>query len=109
MNTRNAKYNEFGTIDCEIEHPKFGWIPFTASSDDPDDGGRKIHADLMLGTILPYTPKVPTQAETQAKLEFTKQQRIEFIKNKKLEQLLATQITAINNATNETEILTIDI
>ena len=28
---RNATFNAVGTIDCEINHPKFGWIPFTAT------------------------------------------------------------------------------
>ena len=34
MNYRNAVYNQFGTIDCEIEHPEHGWIPTTLSPDD---------------------------------------------------------------------------
>ena len=35
MKTRNRKYNIHGTIDCEIEHPIHGWIPFTADPADP--------------------------------------------------------------------------
>ncbi|QEM80210.1 DUF4376 domain-containing protein [Halomonas binhaiensis] len=34
MEYRNPRYNESGTIDCEIHHPSFGWIPFTASPND---------------------------------------------------------------------------
>lgn len=37
MKYRNAEYNANGTIDAEIEHPKFGWIPCTLSRDDPDN------------------------------------------------------------------------
>lgn len=34
MEWRNAKYDAAGTITCEINHPLFGWIPFTANPDD---------------------------------------------------------------------------
>jgi hypothetical protein len=36
MNWRNPKHNVAGTIDCEIQHPVFGWIPFTANRDDTE-------------------------------------------------------------------------
>ena len=39
MNYRNAKYTESGTIDCEIEHPYYGWIPTSLSSDDSETAG----------------------------------------------------------------------
>jgi hypothetical protein len=42
MDIRNAKYNAFGTIDCEIEHPVFSWIPFTANPDDVDPIGADV-------------------------------------------------------------------
>ena len=31
-------------IDCEILHPVFGWVPFTADADDVDAHGRVIYA-----------------------------------------------------------------
>lgn len=34
MNYRNAKRNENNSIDCEINHPIYGWVPFTC---DPRD------------------------------------------------------------------------
>jgi len=39
MNIRNAKYkNEEKTIvDVEIEHPKYGWIPYTFKDDEIDE------------------------------------------------------------------------
>lgn len=43
---RSAKYDEAGTITCEINHPVFGWIPFTASSTDVEEHGRLIFAYL---------------------------------------------------------------
>lgn len=39
---QNPVLNEDGTIDCEINHTKLGWIPFTASPDDPEESGREI-------------------------------------------------------------------
>ena len=46
MDVRNPKRNENGTIDCEINHPLYGWIPFTASPDDVEQHGRDIFAEL---------------------------------------------------------------
>lgn len=34
-NYRNPQFTESGCIDCEVEHPQFGWIPATLSPDDP--------------------------------------------------------------------------
>ena len=42
MNYRNAKYNTFGTIDCEIEHPVHGWIPFTSDPNDVEPLGAEV-------------------------------------------------------------------
>ena len=65
MEIRNPSYNAFGTIDCEINHPKLGWIPFTASATDSEELGRQIHADILAGKageIAPYVapPPLPT-------------------------------------------------
>lgn len=43
MEIRNAKYNQFGGIDCEIEHPVFGWIPFTANQYDSEELGAIVY------------------------------------------------------------------
>jgi len=42
MDIRNAKYNAFGTIDCEVDHPVYGWIPFTADPDDVEPLGAEV-------------------------------------------------------------------
>jgi len=55
MNFRNAKYNEFGTIDCEVEHPKYGWIPFTASPHDTVQQGVDIFEQAK-NVAEAYTP-----------------------------------------------------
>ncbi len=33
MQIRNPIYTSFGGIDCEINHPVYGWIPYTAEID----------------------------------------------------------------------------
>ncbi len=40
MDIRNPRYNADETIDCEINHPQYGWIPFTAHPQDPE--GKEI-------------------------------------------------------------------
>lgn len=54
MELRNAKYNQYGTIDCEIDHPVFGWIPFTASPNDSEEIGRTIYATALEGDVEEY-------------------------------------------------------
>jgi hypothetical protein len=51
MNYRNAKFClDQVRIDCEIDHPEYGWIPFTC---DPDDTGAQFDVkelyDRMIG------------------------------------------------------------
>lgn len=52
---RNAKYDASGTITCEMNHPVFGWVPFTASATDVEEHGRLIFAYLAEQTdIAPH-------------------------------------------------------
>lgn len=65
-NIRNIQNNSFGTIDCEIEHPDYGWIPFTASPDDVEAFGKELHASILAGDhgpIAPYSEPVLTTEE----------------------------------------------
>lgn len=39
---RNVAPLEDGRFDCEIFHPEFGWIPFTADQNDVELHGRQI-------------------------------------------------------------------
>lgn len=36
MNYRNAQYISATVIDCEINHPNYGWIPYTLDPSDTD-------------------------------------------------------------------------
>lgn len=61
---RNAHFIHNGWIDCEINHPTYGWIPFTCN---PDDKGAqfdtKVFFDGMVanGDVAPYIP--PSEEE----------------------------------------------
>jgi hypothetical protein len=74
MEYRNARYIDGkGRIDCEINHPSHGWIPFTASPDDVEPLGRELFSKLK-GFAAPYVappppppPPPPTQAEQEDK------------------------------------------
>lgn len=65
MEWRNAKQiNEFGWLDCEINHPEFGWIPYTL---DPNDRDMTIDNAVLLRAIgknfEAYVPPPPPTAE----------------------------------------------
>ena len=53
---RNPTYNAVGSIDCEINHSQLGWIPFTASPDDPEQHGRDVYTEAIQGEVAPYVP-----------------------------------------------------
>lgn len=71
INYRAARYVEGGRIDCEIEHPQYGWIPFTAA---PGDTSSSIDVEDLIkrmitrGDIAPFTPVVPSIESTMADL-----------------------------------------
>lgn len=44
MDIRNVTRLADGRFDCEINHPAFGWLPFTASVTDPEQMGRDVFA-----------------------------------------------------------------
>lgn len=59
MPLKNPRFNADGSIDCEIEHPQYGWVPFTARADDVEAHGRAIHAAAILMVPAPYVPQPP--------------------------------------------------
>ena len=70
MKIRNPQHTADGRIDCEIEHPVHGWIPFTADPNDIEEHGRQIHADILASgaKIAPYEPPPdPDPAEALAR------------------------------------------
>ena len=66
---RNAFYvNAAETIvDCEIEHPSYGWIPYSCNPDDGDETGDNDYLLAQFaakGDVAAYV--APTQAELDA-------------------------------------------
>jgi len=49
MEYRNALWTLDERIDCEIKHPIYGWIPFTA---DPDDTGAQFNVAEMFAEMV---------------------------------------------------------
>lgn len=67
MTIRNPRHAAGGRIDVEYEHPKFGWIPFTASPDDVEPLGRELYAAAVAaGGIAPLPEKPQTQIDFEA-------------------------------------------
>ena len=68
MNFRNAQYNQFGTIDCEIDHPAYGWIPFTADPNDVEPLGKEVF-DAAKGSATTYVelPVDPNQISIEVR------------------------------------------
>ena len=66
---RNASYIDAdGTIDCEINHPEYGWIPYTLRDSDTDTTVDNAAVKTILGSnITAYV--APTQAELDAAAE----------------------------------------
>lgn len=60
MNFRNPSFVKNGWIDCEIEHPVYGWIPFAC---DPNDKGADFDTkelfDRMKDKASAYVPPAP--------------------------------------------------
>jgi hypothetical protein len=74
IQVRNPQHNAVGTIDMEIEHPAYGWIPFTASPDDTEQMGRELYAQAAAGDFGPVVeyvappapPEPPTPPEPRS-------------------------------------------
>jgi hypothetical protein len=68
-NYRNARYiNSIGdVVDCEVQHPTHGWIPFTLDVRDPYstiDVNSLLSVMKTAGAIAAYVP--PTKGELDA-------------------------------------------
>jgi len=64
--TRNIIYNAHGTVDMEIDHPQYGWIPFTADPNDTEQLGRDLYAAAIAGTLGAIAPYVQSLASAQS-------------------------------------------
>jgi ribosome-binding ATPase YchF (GTP1/OBG family) len=65
MNIRNAIDAGDGIILCEVEHQKYGWIPYSATANDIEEMGREIHAQASMMDLAPMP--APSRDELEAK------------------------------------------
>lgn len=81
MNFRNPKYCRDGIrINCEIEHPEHGWIPFTC---DPEDKGAafdtaELHERMVRSGDVARMTQAEIDAETAAEVRFHRNQLLAF-------------------------------
>lgn len=64
MEYRNARWAVEGCIDCEINHPVYGWIPFTANVNDRGAAFDVValHAQMAADpNTLPFDPALYPQ------------------------------------------------
>ena len=66
---RKPEFNRHGGLDCEIDHPKFGWIPYTISQIEQPDLYDEILATNPAAYVAPPSPPPPTLAEIDADIE----------------------------------------
>jgi hypothetical protein len=102
MDYRNPVYNAAGTIDCEIDHPVYGWIPFTASPDDT--AGKDIYdAAVAAGNVAAYVapdPVVPDRVTArQFKLQLLASGLLDQVETWIASQDQAVQIAYANSGT----------
>lgn len=71
MQARNPTQTAGTAIDLEINHPVYGWIPFTAQPDDSEQLGRDLYAQALAGDFGPISPYVapPVVSPTQAQID----------------------------------------
>ena len=75
---RNPAYNARGDIDLEINHPEFGWIPYSLHPDDSDN--TIDNADLL--NLIGSNYSAFSQSDYDAKIAAN----VRHVRNLKLEQ-----------------------
>ena len=78
MKYRNPVFATANTIDCEINHPVYGWIPFTADPNDVEPIGAEVFnaaRDIAAPYVAP--PEVPVDLSAEVRLERNRRLREE--------------------------------
>jgi len=76
MNYRSAVYNMNSRVDCEIEHPIYGWIPYTL---DPNDSDTTINNEALLETMTLAGDIAAYVAPTEEEIAYVNQQAVNNI------------------------------
>jgi len=90
---RNAKsLDESNTwFDVEINHPKFGWIPYTLSPDDTDQTVSNDEILALIGSdFAPHVP--PTQEELYAAASEAVRQRRDFLLQTEVDPIVSNPL-----------------
>ena len=66
-NVRNPSYNSDGNINLELNHPEYGWIPYTLNTEDTDntiDNEKLLKYITDSVSIAEYVePEIPPESE----------------------------------------------
>jgi hypothetical protein len=84
MDFRNAKYSNADNtiIDMEIDHPVYGWIPFSANADDVESLGKEMFdAAVAAGNIAAYVAPIPVVPDRVTANQFGQQMIVAGIKS----------------------------
>lgn len=87
---KNAKFSgNTDAIDCEINHPQYGWIPFTCAQ---NDNGAEFDTSTLYALLLASSPQLFVEPE------FSDLQLAEMIRNKRNALLSASEWTQMPDA-----------
>jgi hypothetical protein len=90
MNYRNPIFTENGCIDCEIEHLRYGWMPFTC---DPNDTNAQFDTAALFVEMQPHAaPFVPPPALTDEEVAAALAQEVRAERNRLLTASDWTQV-----------------
>lgn len=78
FNFRNPKWTTSDTIEVEVEHEKFGWIPFNATPYDEMDYGRELF-ELLSTKYLATVPMCPQSEKDAEQAEAVVMQRNQLL------------------------------
>lgn len=72
---RNPKFTKEGRIDIELNHPEYGWIPFTADPDDVEQHCRDLYAAALEVGPAAYEPPPPPVLSNEEMEEIVRAER----------------------------------
>lgn len=85
LNTENTRY------DVEINHPEFGWIPYTLNPDDMDQTVSNDDLLAMIGSNFEaYVP--PTQAELDAEAAAMVRAQRDYLLQKEVDPIVSNPL-----------------
>ena len=92
MEIRSAAYTAGGQIDCEVNHPVYGWVPFSAVNNEQDPFSAQVFAAALAQNPAPYIP--PPPAPPYVPPAVSKMQGILALGKTRWDQVLAYRETA---------------